>query len=550
MAPRYVTTILTVLLTAAATAGSADSPATESRQHQHQHDSAPPEQLGRVEFETSCDPAVQADFNRGVALLHSFWFGAAAEQFTRIAERDPSCGMAWWGVAMSRWGNPFAPSRPVRALEEGRVAIGKAGGAAPRTHRERLYVGAAGELFKDFESVPHRTRIVNYERAMQQLYDAYPKDREAAAFYALAVNQTARPDDKTYAQQLRAAAILEVLFAEQPDHPGAAHYLIHAYDHPPLAERALPAARRYATVAPDAPHALHMPSHTFTRVGLWEESIATNRASADAARRAKSPGEVLHALDYQVYAYLQIAQDRAAQQVIEELRAIAAALDNNEQYGQAGLFAAAAMPARYALERGDWADAARLEPRSTPFPFIDAMTYFARALGAARAGDAAAARTETSRLADLHAALLKSQDEYWAQQVEIQHTSARAWTAFAEGRRDDAVRLLRTAAEIEASTDKAAITPGPLAPARELLGEMLLELDRPADALTEFEAVMRTEPNRFRTLYSAARAASLTGDAAKASRYYAQLVEMCDGADTPARPELEQARRHQVSAAR
>jgi tetratricopeptide (TPR) repeat protein len=522
-----------------------------AQDHQHQHDAGqPPEQLGRVSFETSCDAAVRGDFNRGIALLHSFWFSAAADQFTRVAERDPGCAMAWWGVAMSRWGNPFAPSRPVRALEEGRAAIAKAAAAGPRTDRERQYVAAATELFKDFEAVPHRTRIVSYERAMQALYESHPKDREAAAFYALAVNQTARPDDKTYVQQLKAAAILEVLFEEQPDHPGAAHYLIHAYDHPSLAERALPAARRYAKVAPDAPHALHMPSHTFTRVGLWEDSIATNRASADAARRAKSPGEVLHALDYQVYAYLQLAQDRAARQVIEELQAITATLNNTEQYGQAGLFAATAIPARYALERGAWAEAAALEPRTTAFPFIDAIAHYARAIGRARSGDAAAARVEADRLAGLHDALRKSQDEYWAQQVEIQHTSALGWAAFADGRKDEALRLLREATAIEASTDKAAITPGPLAPARELLGEMLLELDRPAEALVEFEGVMKTEPNRFRTLYGAGRAASLAGDPAKASQYFAQLVEMCEAADSPSRPELEHARRARSSAGR
>jgi tetratricopeptide (TPR) repeat protein len=533
---------LAILLSAAGTPASGAPPSPQ--QHDHQHDAGrPPEQLGRVQFETSCDAAVAADFNRGVALLHSFWFSAAAEQFTRVAERDPSCAMAWWGVAMSRWGNPFAPSRPVRALEEGRVAIEKAAAVPARTDRERQYIAAARELFTNYESMPHRTRIENYERAMQQLYESHRQDREAAAFYALAVNQTARPDDKSYAQQLKAAALLEPLFEEQPDHPGAAHYLIHAYDHPPLAERALPAARRYAKVAPDAPHALHMPSHTFTRVGLWEDSIATNRASADAARRAKSPGEVLHALDYQMYAYLQIAQDRAARQALDELQAITSTLNNNEQYGLVGLFASAAMPARYALERGAWSEAASLEPRTTPFPFIDAMTHFARAVGAARSGNADAARAEAAKLAELHAALGKSGDEYWAQQVEIQHVSALGWTAFAAGQHEEAVRLLRRAAEIEGSTDKAAITPGPLAPARELLGEMLLELERPGEALAELEAVMKTEPNRFRTLYGAARAAKAAGAPAKASQYYAQLVEMCRAADSPARPELERARR-------
>ena len=308
---------------------------------QHPHESGrPPEQLGQVNFETSCDPKLAADVNRSVALLHSFWFNAAAAAFTSVAEKDPKCGIAWWGVAMSRWGNPFAPSRPVAALEQGRAAIEKARAAGAKTERERAYIEAAAALFTDFEKVDHRTRIQNYERAMEKPYRAHPADRETATFYALAVNQTALPSDKTYGQQLKAAAILEPIFEQMPDHPGAAHYLIHAFDHPPLAERALPAARRYAKIAPDAPHALHMPSHTFTRVGYWEDSIATNLASAAAARKANSAAETLHALDYQVYAYLQTAQDGAAMQVLGELQSIMAEVNTAEQYGLVGFYAA------------------------------------------------------------------------------------------------------------------------------------------------------------------------------------------------------------------
>ena len=369
---------------------------------QHPHESGrPPEQLGKVQFDNSCAPAVGAELNRAVALLHSFWFGASAATFTTVAEKDPACGIAWWGVAMSRWGNPFAPSRPVAALEQGSAAIEKARAAGAKTEREKALIEAAATLFADFKTVDHRTRIVNYERAMQQVYDKYRQDDEIAAFYALAVNQTALPTDKTYAQQLKAAAILESLFARMPDHPGAAHYLIHAYDHPPLAEKALPAARRYASIAPDAPHALHMPSHTFTRVGHWEDSIATNRASADAARRANSPAEVLHAYDYQVYAYLQTAQDAEARRVMNEMREAIAAVNTAEQYGQVGYYAEAAIPARYALERGAWSEAAALQARSTSLPFIDAMTHFARAVGAARSGNAAAATADAQKLHDL-----------------------------------------------------------------------------------------------------------------------------------------------------
>jgi len=515
---------------------------------QHPHETGrPPDQLGQVNFETSCDAAVRPEFSRAVALLHSFWFGASAAAFTAVAEKDPTCGIAWWGVAMSRWGNPFAPARPVTALQQGRDAIAKARAAGAKSDRERDYIEAASALFTDFENVDHRTRIVNYERAMDRVHQKYPDDREAAAFYALAANQTALPTDKTYAQQLKAAGILEALFKAMPDHPGAAHYLIHAYDHPALAERALPAARRYAKIAPDAPHALHMPSHTFTRVGHWEDSIATNIASAEAARKAGSPAEVLHAFDYQVYAYLQTAQDAAAARVMGDLKAAVGAVNTAEQYGQVGYYADAAIPARYALERGAWGEAAVLPARSTNFPFIDAITRFARAVGAARAGKPDAAAVDARILGDLYAKLLGEKNEYWAQQVEIQHKGALAWLAFAERRFDEAVRLMGEAVQIEDSTDKSAISPGPLAPAREMLGEMLIELKRPAEALTELEAVMKKEPNRFRALYHGARAASLSGDRARARQYYGQLVQMCGKADADARPELTEARRRAKS---
>ena len=511
------------------------------QQHQHEH-GAVPEALGRVHFETSCDPATRAEFDRAVALLHSFWFTAAADAFTRVAERDPRCGVAWWGVAMSRWGNPFAPSRPPRALEDGSAAIQKARAAGAATERERAYIDAAAELFESFSSVPHRTRILNYERAMERLHARYPEDREGAAFYALAVNQTALPTDKTFTQQLKAAAILEKLFEEQPDHPGAAHYLIHAYDHPPLAPKALPAARRYAKIAPDAPHALHMPSHTFTRVGLWEDSVATNRASAEAARRVNSIGDALHALDYQAYAYLQMAQDGSASRVHEEVQEIVARLEGGQQYTQVGLFASTAIPARLALERGAWTEAARLEPRATPFPFIDAMTHYARALGAARSGALSTLDGDVAKLGELHAALVAKGEDYWAQQVRIQHIAAQAWAAYATRDRERALTLLREAADLEGSLEKAAITPGPLAPARELLGEMLLELGRPADALREFESVMESEPGRFRTTLGAARAAARAGDSAAARQHYAQLLQIAPRPDGAPRPELQEAR--------
>lgn len=511
-------------------------------QLQHPHESGqPPQQLGSVDFETSCAPALRSDLNRAVALLHSFWFQASASAFMAVAEKDPSCGIAWWGVAMSRWGNPFAPGRPQANIQQGSEAIVKARAAGAKTQRERDYIEAAAALFAGFETVDHRTRIVNYERAMERAHTTYPEDKELASFYALAINQTALPTDKQYSQQLKAAAILEELFKTMPDHPGVAHYLIHAYDHPPLAERALPAAQRYAKIAPDAPHALHMPSHTFTRVGRWEDSISTNIASAAAARKAKSPGEVLHALDYQVYAYLQTAQDTAAARVMDELAAIVREIDTAEQYGLAGYYASAAIPARHALERGDWARAAALEVRSSPFPFVDAMTHFARAVGAARSGNPVAAKADVAKIEALRAVLLASKDEYWAQQLEIQQLAANAWIALAEKETEEARALMQKAAAIEDATDKSAVSPGPLAPAREMLGEMLLEMGEAAEAQRQLEVVMKKEPNRFRALYLGAKAASAANDAATARTYYAQIVEMCPKGD--ARPELVEAKK-------
>ena len=534
--------VLHVISAIALSGALVQNPAAPPTQHPHES-GAPPQQLGTVNFETSCDPSLRSDLNRATALLHSFWFNAAASAFTAAGEKDPACGIAWWGVAMSRWGNPFAPARPVTALQQGSDAIAKARAAGARTPRERAYIEAAATLFTDFETVDHRTRILNYERAMEQVHQQNPGDREASAFYALAVNQTALPTDKKYTQQLKAAAILEELFKTMPDHPGVAHYLIHAYDHPPLAERALPAARRYAKIAPDAPHALHMPSHTFTRVGLWEDSIATNLASAEAARKAKSASETLHALDYQVYAYLQTAQDEQAQRVARELEAILKEVNTAEQYGQVGFYAAAAIPARYALERGDYKRAATLATRETAFPFIDAITHFARAVGAARSGDADSAKKDADTLVALRATLLKNKDEYWAQQVQIQHTAAMSWIALAEKNDAEALRLMKEAAVLEDATDKSAISPGPLAPAREMLGELLLALNRPADALTELEAVMKKEPNRFRALSQGAHAAALSGNEAKAAEYSRQLVALCPKAGAEVRPELAEARK-------
>jgi hypothetical protein len=516
-------------------------------QHDHPEGGNPPDRLGKVHFPTSCSAAVEKDFDRSVALLHSFWFSAAIKSFQGVLEKDPSCAMASWGIAMSWWGNPFGGFRPPKAIEDGTAAVEKAKAANAKTERERDYIAAVALLYKDAATVDQRTRTLAYEKAMEQVAAKYPDDSEARIFYALSLDQTNLPTDKTYANLLKAAGILEKEFQTQPDHPGIAHYIIHSYDVPPLAPKALDAAERYAKIAPDAPHALHMPSHTFTRVGYWQESIETNIASAEAARKDNAPSEELHALDYETYAYLQTAQDQAAKKLLDSIPAIGAKIQMSAAGAAApapaGWFAMAAIPARYALERNDWAGAAKLTPQETPFPWINAVTYFARALGAARSGNPAAAAKDVETLNALAAKLKEAKDAYWTSQVEIQAKGASAWIAFAEGKKDEGIVLMRQAAEMEDQTEKSAISPGPIKPAHELLGEMLLEAGKPAEALKEFEATMKKEPNRFRGVYGAAVAAEKSSDKAKAKQYYAQLVKICEHGDKGGRPELEAARK-------
>jgi Tfp pilus assembly protein PilF len=522
-----------------------------SAQDPAHHEHAAPERLGRVHFDTSCSAAVSRDFDRAVALLHSFAFSGAKQAFEGVLAKDPACAMAYWGLALTHWQNPFAGVRPPNALTNGSAAAERARSTGKPTARERDYIAAVSELYKSHETVDQRTRVLAYERAMEHVYRTNPNDKEAAAFYALAVAQTALPTDKTYAQQLKAGAILEKLFASDPEHPGLAHYIIHAYDYPPLAPRALAAAKRYASIAPSAPHALHMPSHTFTRVGAWQDSIDTNIASAEAATRSGTFGEALHAMDYEVYAYLQTGQDAAARRLTEEAPKILARLDVNAIGGAApgfaGLYADAAIPARYAMERGAWKDAAVLPPTSTNYAWVDAVRRFARAMGAARSGNPDAARKDVAELKVLTEKLVAMKDADWAEKTRIQYEIAAAWVAFAEGRQNEGLEQLRKAADAEDATDKSAISPGPLAPARELLGEMLLEMNRPADALKEFETTLKKEPNRFRATHYAGKSASLSGDKGKAREHYQHLVDMCRKGDTPGRPELEEARKFKAS---
>jgi predicted Zn-dependent protease len=494
----------------------------------------PPQQLGKVNFPTSCDAKVQAQFERGVALLHSFWFPEGLKAMQAVIAADPSCTIAYWGIGVNRMLNPFGGQPADRVLFEGQAAVDLALAFPAKTQRERDYVEAIAAIYTH-DKTPWRARVLKYEKAMERLAQRYPEDKEASIFYALALNTAADLKDKTYARQLKAAAILEPIFAAQPDHPGVAHYLIHSYDYPPIAEKGLPAARKYAAIAPAAGHALHMPSHIFSRVGAWEDSIATNRRSEETARRNNTPDEVLHAIDYEVYALLQLARDAEAKLAIERAEADGARYERN-----AGAFALAAGPARYAMERGDWKLAARLAPRPSKYPYADAMIQFARAIGAARSGDPDAAQKSVAELGQLRDTLAVRKDAYWTGQVEIQRLGAQAWVELALGRPESALAMMRQAADLQDASEKATVTPGYLGPARELLGEMLLELNQPAQALKEFEISARHDPNRFRGTYGLALAASRSGDAAKAHAYSAKLLELAGNGD--ARPELQQAK--------
>ncbi|HWF84587.1 MAG TPA: tetratricopeptide repeat protein [Vicinamibacterales bacterium] len=515
---------------------------------QHEHGSSANEKLGVVVFSTSCRSDAQPRFNRAVALLHSFEFTRAIEGFSATLEADPSCAMAEWGIALSRWGNPFAAGiRPPAPLQQGRDAVNRAKAIGPKTVRESAYLDAVSQLYAGFESVDQRTRMLAYRDAMARVAVANPDDTEASIFYALAIAAAAPPTDKTYADLLQAGAMLESIIASQPDHPGRSHYIIHSYDVPPLADRALAAARRYAQIAPSAPHALHMPSHTFTRLGYWQESIDANIASGTVAKREGATAEELHTMDYRTYAYLQTAQDGAAREILSALPEVRRRFDpdalGSAAPGSAGVFALAAIPARYALERGAWADAAKLVPRPSRYLYAGALTYFAKAIGAARTGDAAATRSALEALQTIRDRLMEQKEVYWAEQTEIQRRSASAWLALVEGRKAEALAEMRAAAAMEDGTEKSAVTPGPLAPARELVGEMLLQMNQPAAALEAFEATLRKEPNRFRALFGAATSARLAGDRQKARSYYASLLKICERGDKPGRPELVQARR-------
>ena len=497
--------------------------------------------LGDVQFVVSCTDAAQAQFHRAMALYHSFDWPRGKAAFAEIASLDPRCGMAHWGLAMVAADNPFGWPVSLK-LADGAEAIQKAQDVGAATPRERDYIAALAALYKDHATVPHRQRALAYEQAMEKLATTYRDDVEATILSALVISANHDLNDKTFARPLKAAALLEPLFIAYPQHPGVAHYLIHSYDYPPIAQKGLEAAKRYAGIAPDASHAHHMPSHIFTRVGFWRESVASNQASVTAAK-----GDALYTLhgwDYMVYAYLQMAEDGRAEKVGAE--ALTFGVLTNSSFGAA--FGAAAIPARLALERGRWADAAMLAlPANVSAedwkraPQAEAINAFARALGAARSGNAAGARQEIERLHTLHKVLTERKLAYWAEQVEIQAKVASAWALRAEGKNDEALAAMRAAADHEDQTEKHAVTPGPIMPARELLGDLLLELGRPADALPQYEASIAKEPNRFRGLYGAGLAAVSAGDQARARAHFEKLAALCAESDGT-RPELARAR--------
>ena len=511
----------------------------QAQQHQHDHSHGgtppPPAALGSLHIPVSCTPEAQAAFDDAMKLQHSFWYQAAEQAHRRVLESDPNCVMGYWGRALALLRNPFSPPPP-NALPQGRALLEQAQRIGAKTDREAGFIAALAHLFASDDVAGHRARLVQYAQAMEALSGRFPDDAEVAVTHALSLVMAASPTDKTYANQLRAGDILEREYARHPQHPGISHYLIHAYDVPALAHKGIAAAERYAALAADAPHALHMPSHIFTRVGRWEDSIETNRRSAETARAREEVFDELHAVDYMVYGYLQTGRPEAARRALDDTGRYAAWTPPTALGG----YALTAMPARMALERGDWEAAAGLGTRRYGVPFVDATTHFARAMGAARAGrpEAAAADVEALKAA---AAALQGRDAYWQEQVEILRVSAEGWVAFARGEREAGLALLREAADREGRTDKHPITPGPLFPAREQLAEMLLLVDRPAEARREFEAVQQTEPNRFRAVYGAGRAAELAGDRDAARRHYQQLVQLAQHADAP-RPELERAR--------
>jgi hypothetical protein len=494
------------------------------------------QQFGTVHFATSCNETAQRRFDRAMRYQHSFWYRESKALFEEVLKADPECTIAYWGIALSLLFNPHS-STPAVNLAPGLAALEKGKLFGAKTQRERDYIDALFVLYADYDKLTYGQRVQKYLTAMEALAQRYPDDDEAQIAYAITLNVAASPNDKTYAYQLKGAAILEPIFKRQPRHPGVAHYLIHLYDYPAIAEKGLDAARRYAEIAPAAPHAQHMPSHIFTRVGYWNESISSNLASVRAAKAGKEWNDELHAMDYLVYAYLQLGRDKEARAVVDEM----IETKSFNPSVRSGPYGIAAGEARYTIERRDWKSAAALQVRSSKFFEADALTYFARALGAAHVGDLEGAAADIAQLAALREKLRQAKDAYWTEQVDIQWQIASAWLLYAKGQHEQALAVMRDAADAEDKTEKHVVTPGQLKPARELYGDMLLDRGMAKEALVAFEATLAKEPRRLGATLGAAKAAEKASDAAKARQYYAAGVELTEHAD-PIRPEIAAAR--------
>lgn len=495
---------------------------------------AKPTRLGTVHFEIACNAEAQSDFNVAMAYYHSFAWQDVDSPLDRVLLADPGCGMAHWARSLATLDNPFTwpGSLPPEKLKKGAALLDAARSTGLKSEREKAYVDALAAFYRDHEKTDHRTRAKALEEALEQVMRRYPQDTEAAIIYALVLSANFDPTDRKYTNQLKAAAILEPIFRQQPHHPGVAHYLIHSYDYPPIAQQGLEAARRYGQIAPDAAHALHMPSHIFTRTGDWKESVRSNRASANTA--TDRTFDLWHAYDYMVYAHMQLGQDAAARKVVAEAIGNPARVDHI-----ATAYGYAAMPARLAVERGDWKTAASLalEPGDNfpwaKYPMAESLNAFARGLGAAMSGDTKAARTEVARLEKLRDVAASRKLGYWAGEIDVQASVVRSLASCAEANRSACLDGLRAAADREDGIEKHVVTPGRLVPAREVLAYALLDAGNASAALVEFETVLKREPNRLRAFAGASRAAQAAGDKSKAVMYATKVVELTDSADTP-----------------
>jgi tetratricopeptide (TPR) repeat protein len=522
---------------------------------------------GTIDFKVSCATEVRPEFTRGVALLHSFFYEEARRIFTEVAAKDPNCAMAQWGIAMTWWHPIWTPPTPGE-MSAGKAAADKAMSMKAGTDLERGFITALNAYYNTPDSpttgevgqschgpVGSLGRVIAYEKAMRTLYERYRDDVETQTFYALAVLAVgyANPTDTTLSNQLKAAGILEKLWKKNPNHPGVAHYLIHSYDYPSLAERGLAAARSYGSIAPWVPHALHMPSHIFTRLGMWEESITANRSSADASRayaamrhRDATEAEELHALDYMAYSYLQEGQDAKAKEIVDFVSTVR---KTNPELEFSAAYALAAIPSRYALERNAWSESATLPvpelPHWSSFPSFEGLIEYAHSLGRAHTGDLEGARKAMDRMRQLRDATSDPRLDYFKRQLDQQIQAASAWVTYGENKKEDAVGILRRAADAEDILGKHPVSPGALVPAREQLGDLLLALDRPKEAQQEFEAALKIYPGRFRGLYGAAQAAKLIGEKEKADHYYAKLAEQTAKADG-SRSELAELREYRA----